>query len=137
MYYFSEVHLILFVVDGRHEITSSDRLLADAIIKSNKPAILVINKIDDLKNEDLSYNFYELGFSEQVSLSAQSGRQVGLLLDKIEVLMPNLRSFESSISRRPSEEHENKIGLLAFETKLTTSVSFRSDLVLLLRLGSW
>ena len=83
-----EAHLILFVVDGRDEITSSDRLLADAIIKSNKPAILVINKIDDLKNEDLTYNFYELGFSEYVSLSAQSGRQVGLLLDKIESLMP-------------------------------------------------
>ena len=84
-----EAHLILFVVDGRDEITSSDRLLADVIIKSNKPCILVINKIDHLKNEDLSYNFYELGFSEHVPLSAQSGRQVGLLLDKIESLIPN------------------------------------------------
>ena len=43
-----EAHLILLVVDGRDEITSSDRLLADAIMKSNKPCILVINKIDDL-----------------------------------------------------------------------------------------
>ena len=83
-----EAHLILLVVDGRDEITSSDRLLAEAVIKSNKPCILVINKIDELKNEDLAYSFYELGFAEHVSLSAQSGRQIGLLLDKIEALIP-------------------------------------------------
>ena len=41
-----------------------------------------------MKNEDLTYKFYELGFTEQIALSAQSGRQVGLLLDKIESLIP-------------------------------------------------
>ena len=48
----NEADLILFVVDGRNDITSTDRLLAEAIIKSNKPCILVINKVDTLKSEE-------------------------------------------------------------------------------------
>ena len=86
----NESDLILFVVDGRDEITSTDRLLTDVIKKSGKPCILVVNKIDTLKNEDLVNNFYELGLSSILALSAQSGRQIGLLLDKIVELLPEI-----------------------------------------------
>ena len=86
----NESDLIIFVVDGRDDITSTDRLLADIIKKSGKPCILVINKIDTLKNESLVNNFYELGLSSIVALSAQSGRQIGLLLDQIVNMLPNL-----------------------------------------------
>ena len=79
----NEADLILLVVDGREDLTSTDRSLADIINKSSKPCILVINKVDNLKNESLTYHFYELGIEKQVHISAQSGRQVGLLLDKI------------------------------------------------------
>ena len=85
----NEADLILFVVDGRSDITSTDRLLAEAIIKSNKPCILVINKVDTLKNEESVYQFYELGIDNQVYISAQSGRQIGLLLDKITIMIPH------------------------------------------------
>ena len=86
----NESDLIIFVVDGRDDITSTDRLLADIIKKSGKPCILVINKIDTLKNENLVINFYELGLKSIVALSAQSGRQIGLLLDEIVNILPNL-----------------------------------------------
>ena len=85
----NEADLILFVVDGRNDITSTDRLLAEAIIKSNKPCILVINKVDTLKSEESVYQFYELGIHNQVYISAQSGRQIGLLLDEITTMIPN------------------------------------------------
>ncbi len=84
----NEADLLLLVIDGRESITSSDRVLAQMAKKSNKPCILVINKIDTIKNEQLSYQFHELGIEESVSLSAQSGRQIGLLLDKIESMLP-------------------------------------------------
>ena len=86
----NESDLIIFVVDGRDDITSTDRLLADIIKKSGKPCILVINKIDTLKNESLVINFYELGLKSIVALSAQSGRQIGLLLDEIVNILPDL-----------------------------------------------
>jgi len=82
-----DADLVLFIVDGRDDITSSDRYLAKISLESNKPCILVINKIDKLINEDLKYNFYELGINEIVSLSSQSGRKVGDLLDKIDSML--------------------------------------------------
>ena len=42
-----EADLLLFLVDGRSEITSSEFFLSSIITKSNKPYILVTNKIDD------------------------------------------------------------------------------------------
>ena len=47
----NEADLLLLVIDGREDLTSSDRLLAEITKKSNKPCILVINKIDTIKNE--------------------------------------------------------------------------------------
>ena len=85
----NEANLILLVVDGRNDITSTDRLLAEAINKSGKSCILVINKVDTLASETSVYHFYELAINEQVYISAQSGRQVGLLLDKITSIIPN------------------------------------------------
>ena len=35
-------------------------------------------------NFENTYDYYELGFDEMITMSAQSGRQVGILLDKID-----------------------------------------------------
>ena len=44
--------LILFMIDGKDEITSSDRILSEIIKKTGKPYILIINKIDTKKQEN-------------------------------------------------------------------------------------
>jgi len=75
--------LIIFMVDGISEITVSDRVLAQIIKESGKLYQLVINKIDNKKDENKIYAFYELGLNNPICISAESGRQVGLLLDKI------------------------------------------------------
>ena len=46
----NESDLILFVVDGKQDITLNDRILSDKIKKLNKEAILVVNKVDTKKN---------------------------------------------------------------------------------------
>jgi len=76
--------LIIFIVDGKSEITTNDRNLSKIIKKSGVPCILIVNKIDEQSDDDSLFNFYELGFDDIIALSAQSGRQVGILLDKIE-----------------------------------------------------
>ena len=75
--------LILFVVDSKDDLTASDRILSEIILKTNKPYIFVVNKVDKKAQEDNCYHFFELGLSEPVYISAQEGRQVGLLLDLI------------------------------------------------------
>ena len=75
--------LIIFMVDGRSDITANDRVLSDTIKKSGILSILIINKIDEKDNYENMYEYFELGFEKIIEISAQSGRQVGLLLDEI------------------------------------------------------
>ena len=91
--------LVLFLIDGKDSITSSDRILSDSIKKSGKPYILIVNKIDNKKDENLNYEYYELGLGEPVYISAQEGRQVGLLLDQINKLLPPKISSDANNER--------------------------------------
>src|ERR1700733_11348586 len=51
---------IIFLVDGRSEITGTDRDLAKLLRKLGKPVALAINKIDTPKREDLTHEFHSL-----------------------------------------------------------------------------
>ena len=47
--------LILFLVDGKNDISANDQILASNIKKANKPYILVIDKVDNLNQEKNMY----------------------------------------------------------------------------------
>ena len=86
-----EADLILFIIDGKQELTSSDKVLSEMIQKSNKPYILVMNKIDDLQYENNVLNAYELGLGDPISISADRGRNVGDLLDVVIEKLPYMK----------------------------------------------
>ena len=86
--------LIIFMVDGKSEITANDRVLSDTIKKSGIPSILIINKIDEKDNHENMYEYFELGFEKIIEISAQSGRQVGVLLDEIDRIDFNIDSTQ-------------------------------------------
>jgi len=83
-----EADLVILLVDGRSRITSSDQYLARQIQKSEKPYVLAVNKIDELKMEDSTMDFYELGLGDFFMLSAQNNRSVGDLLDGVIEKLP-------------------------------------------------
>ena len=83
-----EADLILLIIDGKQELTSSDKVLAEMIQKSNKPYLLVMNKIDDLQYENNVLNSYELGLGDPIPISADRGRNVGDLLDLVIEKLP-------------------------------------------------
>jgi len=74
---------IIFLVDGRAEITGSDRDLAQMLKKLGKPVSLAVNKIDTAKSADLAHGFYELGIADVFPLSAEHGTGVDALLDRV------------------------------------------------------
>ena len=74
---------IIFLVDGRSEITGSDRDLAQMLKKLGKPVSLAVNKIDTAKSADLAHGFYELGIADVFPLSAEHGTGVDALLDRV------------------------------------------------------
>ena len=83
-----EADMVIFLVDGRSHITSSDQFLARQIQKSEKPYILAVNKIDELLMEDSTMDFYELGLGDFFTLSAQNNRSVGDMLDGVIAKLP-------------------------------------------------
>jgi len=83
-----EADLLILLVDGRGEVTSSDKTLADIILKSSKPFVLAVNKVDENSLEINAHNFYELGMGEPFDIAASSGRKVGDLLDEIVARLP-------------------------------------------------
>lgn len=72
---------IIFLVDGRSEITGTDRDLAKLLRKLGKPVSLAINKIDSPKREDLTHEFHSLGFEHMFAVSAEHRQGFDDLLD--------------------------------------------------------
>ena len=89
--------LILFIIDGKKDISANDQILASNIKKSNKPYILVVNKVDKLSQEEEKYKYYDLGMGNPICVSAESGRQFGILLDEINDIIGGDILVEESI----------------------------------------
>ncbi len=74
---------IVYVIDGRTEITSADRDLAKLLRPLNKPLTLVVNKIDVQARESLVPEFYSLGLGDPMPVSAEHRRGLDELLDHV------------------------------------------------------
>lgn len=74
---------IVFVIDGRTEITAADRELAQLLRTLNKPLTLAVNKIDAKAREDLIHEFYSLGLGDPLPISAEHRLGLDELLDHV------------------------------------------------------
>ena len=80
--------VILFVVDAQDGLTPIDQELARLLRKSKAPVVLVVNKIDHEKHEDLENDFLQLGFDNTMPISAAHGRGISSLLEIVDTLLP-------------------------------------------------
>jgi GTP-binding protein len=74
---------IVFVIDGRTEITAADRELAQLLRTLNKPLTLAVNKIDVKAREDLVPEFYSLGLGDPLAVSAEHRLGLDDLLEHV------------------------------------------------------
>ncbi len=74
---------IVFVIDGRTEITGTDRELAKMLRKLGRPVTLAVNKIDVPKREALAHEFHALGFPDVYAVSAEHRLGLGDLLEHL------------------------------------------------------
>ena len=84
-----ESDLLLFVVDAKEGLSPIDEELARFLRKSQKPVVLVINKIDIEKHEALAAEFDSLGFKSSIAISAEHSRGISDLLDAIDRFLPS------------------------------------------------
>ncbi len=76
--------VIIFVVDVKTGIIDADFQVANILRKSKKPVIVAVNKVDNMRVENLDvYEFYQLGLGSIVSISAGQGLNIGDLLDEV------------------------------------------------------
>ncbi len=83
--------VIIFMTDVTVGLTAADRDIATMLIKSRKPVILAVNKVDSVGALPMEfYEFYELGFDgEPIPLSSLHGTGSGDLLDRVLELCPS------------------------------------------------
>lgn len=121
-----EADLVLFVVDGIEDIDASDRKVAEILHRSSKPVIVVVNKLDNDKRKDNLYNFYELGFSELVAVSASHNIGINELLNTITKDLPEEDIIDDdtikfSIIGRPNVGKSSLINALLNEDRAIVS----------------
>lgn len=83
-----EADCIVFVVSGKEGLTGDDEYIAKMLRKSQKPVILVVNKVDDTHLIDSIYEFYNLGLGDPIPASGVHGIGIGDLLDKVIMSFP-------------------------------------------------
>ena len=76
--------VIIFLVDVRQGLVDSDAKVADMLRRSQKPVVLVVNKVDnfDKLGADV-YEFYNLGIGDPHPVSSTSKLGIGDMLDEV------------------------------------------------------
>jgi GTP-binding protein len=83
-----EADLVLFVVDARAGVTALDTEIARALRRSERPVVLVANKMDAGGMESALAELYKLGFGDPAPVSAEHGRGVAEMLEVVRARAP-------------------------------------------------
>ena len=94
----AEADVCLFLIDARAGILPDDRTFADILRKSEKPVILVANKMEGRPGEAGYYDAFSLGFGDPVPISAEHGEGLADLHDAIVNSVGDSVAFPDRIS---------------------------------------
>lgn len=76
--------VIIFVTDVKQGVTDADAQVADVLRRTKKPVVLAVNKVDDMRKENLDvYEFYGLGIGDVFPISAGQALGLGDMLDAV------------------------------------------------------
>lgn len=96
--------VIIFITDVHQGLVDSDAKVADMLRRSQKPVILVVNKVDSVQKYMMDvYEFYNLGIGEPLPISAANRMGLGDMLDEV------VKHFPEDTD----EEAENEIPRIA------------------------
>lgn len=107
-----EADVILFMVDVADGITDLDKAVAKLLRRSQKPVLLVVNKVDNNERYLEANEFYGLGYDTIYSVSSASGSGTGDLLDDVVRLLPLKEQHESQEEEIQEEEALPKIAIV-------------------------
>ncbi len=89
-----EADAIIFVVDGMEGVTAADQELAETLRRTQKPLFLAVNKAESKERQLNAAEFWNLGLTEPIPISAYHGEGTGDLLDEVVKVLPPYRDAE-------------------------------------------
>ena len=113
--------VIVFVVDTKVGITSTDELIARRLQRSAIPVVLVANKFDsDSQFADMA-EFWSLGLDDPFPVSAQHGRGAADIMDKVLASFPDEPRQKSVVTgpRRVALVGRPNVGKSSLLNKIT------------------
>ena len=120
--------VIVFVTDVKQGVTDEDAKVAYILRRTRKPVILVVNKVDDMRRENMDiYEFYSLGMGDPIPVSAGQMLGLGDLLDVIVSYFPENEKEEEedaikvAIIGKPNVGKSSLINKILGEDRLIVS----------------
>lgn len=83
-----EADVIVFVVNIETGVTPVDDDIARLLLKTKKPVVVAVNKMDNPKRQADLYDFYRMGFGDVIGISSAHGIGTGDLLDAVVDKLP-------------------------------------------------
>ena len=121
--------VIVMVTDIRTGVTAADKEIADLLLRSGRPVVLAVNKVDSTGPVDPDvYEFYNLGLGEPIPVSAVHGHGTGDLLDACLAYFPPAGEEEEEDDRirvaiigRPNVGKSSLTNRILGETRMVVS----------------
>ncbi len=122
-------NVIVFVGDIKTGVTAADKDVANMLLKSKKPVVLAVNKMDSIGHTDPEiYEFYSLGLGDPIAVSAVHGHGTDELLDACVAAFPPEEPEEEesdtikvAVIGRPNMGKSSLVNLILGEQRVIVS----------------
>ncbi|HEX8276527.1 MAG TPA: ribosome biogenesis GTPase Der [Longimicrobiaceae bacterium] len=115
-----EADVVVQLVDGKAGPHPLDYEVAEYLRRTQRPALLVVNKVDNLgaPNALAHHEFWDVGLGEPLPVSSLSGKGSGDVLDAVVALLPEAGAEDEDDTLRVAVIGKPNVGKSSFVNRL-------------------